>query len=177
MEMMFSMLALAVVAAISDLLTGEIPNPLILAGAALGFVLSVLNAGSPGPLMSLAGFGLGMLLLLPGYLLRFTGAGDVKLMATLGIFSGPGLLLQIFAAAVICGALFILLKAAWRLIRDPVPAFRRYGLMLQTLLYTKQLVYLPSAQGSLLKQRLPMAPFYALGCTIVLLLPLIEAGG
>lgn len=176
METLFPMLVLTVIAAINDLRDGKIPNSLILCGLVFGLALSLLHPAAPGPLLSLAGFATGFFLLLPGYLLRFTGAGDVKLLATLGIFSGPGMLLQIFAVAVIGGALFHLLRSVKRLTLNPRHHIRRYGLMLQTLLVTGQLSLLPAEEGSRPKPRLPMAPFYALGCLFALILPLLMPG-
>ncbi|MEJ2694161.1 MAG: prepilin peptidase [Candidatus Thiodiazotropha sp.] len=171
------MLLLVVVAAFCDLRSGRIPNPLILTGVTIGLVFAYFNKGTEGLLMALAGFGLGFMLVMPGYLLRFSGAGDVKLMATLGIFSGPGVILVVFAASVVAGALFILLKILWRFVSGRDRSFQRYRMMLQTLLLTGQFIYLSSEQEPVLKQRLPMAPFYALGCLMVTLLPLIGIGG
>jgi prepilin peptidase CpaA len=176
MENTLPMLLLVIVAAICDLQSGKIPNPLILAGVTFGLGFAFFNKGTEGLLMALAGFGLGFILLLPGYLLRFTGAGDVKLLATLGSFSGPVLVLEIFAISVVTGALFVLLKILWRAINGSDVFFQRYRLMLQTWLLTRQFIYLPSEQASVLKQRLPMAPFYALGCLTLPLLPLIGTG-
>jgi prepilin peptidase CpaA len=174
LEISLAILALVSAAAISDLRTRKIPNPLLLTGLILGLGLSLMTKGTDGLLSSLAGFGLGFALLLPGYLLRFTGAGDVKLLATLGVFSGPGMLLQIFVVSVLTGALFVLLRALWKIINDDGNAFtHRYKSMLQALLITGQFNYVPSDQESVLKQRLPMAPFYAIGCLSILVFPLL----
>jgi prepilin peptidase CpaA len=169
METLVPMLVLTVAAAVSDLRSGKIPNPLILCGLSFGIGLSLLSPASPGPLMSLAGFATGLLLLLPGYLLHFTGAGDLKLLATLGIFGGPGILLQVFVASAIGGALFYLLWNAKRLILNPRRLLLRYAFMVQTLLVTGQPIHLPCDAPPGPKQRLPMAPFYALGCLVTLI--------
>lgn len=176
MENTLPMLLLVFVAAICDLQSGRIPNPLILAGVTFGLGFAFFNKGTEGLLMALAGFGLGFILLLPGYLLRFTGAGDVKLLATLGVFNGPALVLGIFAISVIAGASFVLLKILWKAVKGTDGFFLRYRIMLQTLLLTGQFSYIASGRESVLKQRLPMAPFYALGCLMVPLLPLIGLG-
>jgi prepilin peptidase CpaA len=176
MENTLPMLLLVFVAAICDLQSGRIPNPLILAGVIFGLGFAFFNNGTEGLLTAFVGFGLGFILLLPGYLLRFTGAGDVKLLATLGIFSGPALVLEIFAISVITGALFVLLKIVWRTIKGAAVFFQRYRTMLLTFLITRQFIYLASGQESVLKQRLPMAPFYALGCLMLPLLPMIGIG-
>ncbi|MEH6824756.1 MAG: A24 family peptidase [Motiliproteus sp.] len=164
------LLMLAGAAAIIDLRSRKIPNCLLLAGLIVGLPLSILNGGTEGLLVSVAGFGLGFVLLLPGYLMRFTGAGDLKLLATLGVYTGPGMLLQIFAAAALCGASLVCLLALWaRLIRPKIggaSALQRYGVML-SLLMAGHRVYVPPAAGSVLSRRLPMAPVFAMGSVIV----------
>lgn len=82
----------------NDLRTRRIPNALVFGGAAIGLLLnSVLPAGDGlfiapfgaiGFLGALAGWAVGLALLLPMYALRALGAGDVKLMAMLGAFVG-----------------------------------------------------------------------------------------
>ena len=64
-----------------DLRTRRVPNPLTVLLAAIGvafaaFGISGLTVGA-----SLAGFALGLALMLPGHLIGATGAGDVKLFA------------------------------------------------------------------------------------------------
>ena len=177
LETTLAMLVLLAVAAISDLRSRKIPNRLILIGLVLGLALSVLTRGTDGLLASLAGFGLGFALLLPGYLLRFTGAGDLKLFATLGVFTGPGMLLQIFAASILTGATFVLLLALRKFFRARHGDFlRRYKGMLQTLLTTGHCAYVPpeAVTDSVLSQRIPMAPMFALGSVMVLGFSLIN---
>jgi prepilin peptidase CpaA len=179
-EITLAMLILVGAAAVSDLRSRKIPNRLLLTGLVLGLVLSVVSRGTDGLLASLAGFGLGFALLLPGYLLRFTGAGDLKLFATLGVFTGPGMLLQIFAASVLTGAIFVLLLALRNFFRTRHGDFlQRYKGMLQTLLATGQCTYVPSETSSvvtdsILSQRIPMAPMFALGSVMVLGFSLIN---
>jgi prepilin peptidase CpaA len=110
------MLLLVAIAAACDLLTGKIPNPLLLAGLVFGLCFTLLSRGPDDLLISLAGFGTGFVLMLPGYFLHYTGAGDLKLLATLGVYSDPGTILAIFATSVLAGALFILLKILWRVL-------------------------------------------------------------
>lgn len=85
------LLLLLFVAAWHDIRTRRIPNILVFPGAIVGVLLHVLfpqEMGGLGVLGSLAGWGTGLVLLLPLYLLRIMGAGDVKLMAMTGAFLG-----------------------------------------------------------------------------------------
>ncbi|MEJ2402987.1 MAG: prepilin peptidase [Candidatus Thiodiazotropha sp.] len=62
MENTLPMLLLVFVAAICDLQSGRIPNPLILAGVTFGLGFAFFNNGTEGLLMAFAGFGLGFIL-------------------------------------------------------------------------------------------------------------------
>jgi prepilin peptidase CpaA len=171
------MLLLAAVAAVYDLRTGKIPNTLLLAGLVFGLCFTLLNRGADDLLISLAGFGVGFILVLPGYLLRYTGAGDLKLLATLGVYSSPGTILVVFTISVIVSALFILLKILWNVLGRRVFFSSRDAVMPTAQLVPVQFDHRSSRLRPILKARLPMAPFYALGCTLFVLIQLIETGG
>ncbi|MEN3277732.1 MAG: prepilin peptidase CpaA [Massilia sp.] len=84
------LLVLVVSAAIIDLAIRKIPNLLLLGGwvGSLGLYCS---AAAPGAALgaALGGAFIGFALFLPLYLVRGMAAGDVKLMATVGLFLGP----------------------------------------------------------------------------------------
>jgi prepilin peptidase CpaA len=106
-----------------DLRSHRIPNKLILVGVVLGLGLNgLLPAGGgfngmvPGGLGWLAavkGLALGLAVLLPMYLLRTMGAGDVKLMGLVGSFLGPGDLIGALIATFIAGGVMALVVALW----------------------------------------------------------------
>ena len=87
---------LLLAATLSDLRTRRIPNALVLYGAVLGLGLRAMTPADaallpevdPGMLAGLLGGVAGLALLLPMYLLRALGAGDVKLMAMVGGWLG-----------------------------------------------------------------------------------------
>jgi prepilin peptidase CpaA len=93
------LMILLLAAAVGDIRTGRIPNWLVFGGALYGLLLNAFFSQHPhhtGMLFALGGMAIGLGALLPLYLLRVMGAGDVKLMAMVGVFLGPS---ATFAAA------------------------------------------------------------------------------
>jgi prepilin peptidase CpaA len=91
--------------ALIDLRTQRIPNALSAMAALLGLIAQVSLNGGPGLLSALAGAAIGLGMFLPFYLLRAVGAGDVKAMATVGIFLGAQATLLAVAFTLIAGAI------------------------------------------------------------------------
>ena len=77
------------ICAIIDYRTKRIPNWLTVPAAVLGLVYSALAPSGMGILWSLAGFAVGMSLLILPWLLGGGGMGDVKMLAALGAWLGP----------------------------------------------------------------------------------------
>jgi prepilin peptidase CpaA len=95
--------------ALVDLRTRRIPNALTFGFAALGIVLAALRLTPLTLVGSLAGFVVGLLVMLPGHLVGATGAGDVKLLAATGTLLGPtGVVLAFLYTALAGGVLAIL---------------------------------------------------------------------
>ena len=90
------LLAFVACAAYVDWRTSRLPNGLTLGGLACALVASLLPQGI-GPLDSILGAASALVLLFPLWMLRVTGAGDVKLLAMVGAFLGvPGIFFAIF---------------------------------------------------------------------------------
>jgi prepilin peptidase CpaA len=158
------------VAAWVDVRTRRIPNTLSLAAAGMGLLLFLASRGLPGLVQGLAGLGLGLALMLPGYLLRSTGAGDVKLMAAVGALLGPGGVLAAFALSYLAGAvtgLGLILVAAWT--QGAPSPIKRYAGMLRFLVTTGRFSYVPPAPGEAMAQRFPFAVSIAIGTTLAAL--------
>jgi prepilin peptidase CpaA len=95
---LLALVVLVLTAVVCDLRSRRIPNALVASGIALGFFIQTVApsggglfshpAGALGLLPALLGGLLGLGLFLPLYALRAMGAGDVKLLAMIGVWLG-----------------------------------------------------------------------------------------
>ncbi|MDC8758029.1 A24 family peptidase [Janthinobacterium fluminis] len=116
--------ALLAAAVWHDLRSRRIPNRLVFPGALAALALHTLLPaggglfGAPfgglGPLAALAGMALGLAALLPMYMLRAMGAGDVKLLAMVGAFLGPHAIVGAALGSVLAGGVLALAVALWQ---------------------------------------------------------------
>jgi len=105
-----------------DVRRRRIPNAVVFPGALAGLALHTLlpaGAGLFGTPMgglgfhdSLGGLALGLVVLLPMYVLRTIGAGDVKLLAMAGAFVGTAQVPLLVLATLVSGGLLALTHAA-----------------------------------------------------------------
>lgn len=112
-----TLIILLLVAGWRDIRYYRIPNTLVFSGAIIGILLHTLlpqYMGGLGLLTSLAGLGIGLVVLLPLYLLRAMGAGDIKLMAMIGAFVGPASMLIITVYVLLAGGVLALSVVLWR---------------------------------------------------------------
>jgi prepilin peptidase CpaA len=98
----------------ADVRTRTIPNLLTGPALVLGILLHLVLHGLPGAWSALLGAVVAGAILLPGWLMGYTGAGDVKLMAAVGAWLGyPGGLVAAIAT-LIAGGVIALFVAARR---------------------------------------------------------------
>ena len=90
-------------ATIIDLKTRRIPNVLTAGIFGLGVVLAATGLNGVSVPAAVLGAFLGLLLMLPGYMLGATGGGDVKLMGAVGAFTGPLMVINAFLFTAIAG--------------------------------------------------------------------------
>ncbi|MEJ1168042.1 A24 family peptidase [Variovorax sp. CCNWLW235] len=102
---MGGLFVLLVMAAVSDVRFYRIPNWLTFGGAVFAIIYGTFAARTPtaGAMNALGGLGTGFAIMLPFYVLRIMGAGDVKLMAMVGAFLGPQQTLQTILFTCIAG--------------------------------------------------------------------------
>ncbi|CAN5898640.1 prepilin peptidase [soil metagenome] len=100
-----ALMALAVLASVSDLRTRRIPNALTVTG--LGIALALRGAVGVEPLIAgLAGAAIALAPAVPLVALGGLGGGDAKLLAAVGAFVGPaGLPTTLFMTAIVGGAM------------------------------------------------------------------------
>ena len=100
------LLMVAILAAWHDWFQWRIPNRLLAAGCAAALMLAAFAPGSSGIVHSLAGGLLGFALIWPFYWMGGMSAGDVKLMATLGLFAGPAAVIEIALISFLIGGVW-----------------------------------------------------------------------
>ena len=150
-------------ATVIDLRTRRIPNVLTATMACLGLGLAAAGASGHSVGTALVGLCLGLVLMLPGYALGATGAGDVKLMAAVGAIVGPALVLSAFICTTIAGGVLALMVAVGR------------GRLGATLTQTGRLVAAPGAAPGEIKaataaSRFAYGPAIAAGSLVALLI-------
>lgn len=134
------LMVLLLIAAVSDIRTGRIPNWLVFGGALYALAYNAFFPLYPrdiGILFALGGLAVGLGAFLPLYLFRVMGAGDVKLMAMVGAFLGTWATIAAVLATLIAGGVLAVVLALWsghlvRLLRNVVMVCRGTMLSLAT---------------------------------------------
>ncbi|SDY66936.1 prepilin peptidase [Nitrosomonas sp. Nm58] len=112
-----TLLILLLLAALQDIRHYRIPNAVVFPGAITGVLLHTLlpqELSGLGILNALAGLGVGLAVLLPLYLLRAMGAGDIKLMAMIGAFVGPASMLNVTLYILLAGGALAIGVVLWK---------------------------------------------------------------
>lgn len=147
-------------AAVSDFRTRRVPNWLTLPAALGGLAFHTFAPQGWGFTTSLAGLAVGFALLLIPFLLGGGGMGDVKLLAALGAWLGPRLMLAAFAVSMVLATVITLAILAY-------VAVRRYVLDVEPENVTASGETVVQSPGYF-RQALPFAVPLALGTWLLL---------
>lgn len=103
------LLLLLITCAYTDLTKRLILNRVLLPAALFGLIYAGLNNGMSGLQQSLTGMMVGFLLLLLPFYLGGLGAGDVKMLATIGALQGPQFTIRAFIFSALVGGVWALI--------------------------------------------------------------------
>ncbi|MDC7697880.1 A24 family peptidase [Vogesella indigofera] len=95
-------------AVFTDVANRKIPNKLVLAGMVVGLLVQAFLPSGDGFLSAIKGLLFGFGLFLPLYLLHVMGAGDVKLMAMVGCFTGSPAIFGVVLCTLLAGGVLSL---------------------------------------------------------------------
>lgn len=162
-------LLVATVAAILDLKTKKIPNWLTFPAAILGVILQYMASGQAGAVSALEGWVLAVAMMLATRPFGWPfGMGDVKLVAAIGSFLGPGDVLIVFFWFFLSFA-----PVAWYRIAASLPWKGLIGAMPSFLkTHDPQLIINLDWSGFNKARKAPLlfGPFYAAGAFLAILL-------
>lgn len=160
------LLSILLPATVFDIKYRKIPNFISMSGWIIGPLLFALSDSLPGILSSVYGFLTIFGITIPFYMIRMMGAGDIKLMASIGAIVGIEYALPVLTGIVLSGGVMGLIVMVYQ--RVLVDAFRRYGGMVGISMTMKKPVYLEPNE----KEKNLVMP-YALPITIGTFLSLI----
>jgi len=109
-----AVVAIGVVACVTDFRSRRIPNVLTFGASAAAVVFWAVTAGLSGAGWSVGGWAVGCAVFMPWFLLGGMGAGDVKLLAALGAWAGPSAAVWMALYAGIAGGVFAIVVSLTR---------------------------------------------------------------
>jgi len=155
------LLILIVTCLITDLRERKIYNKVVFPAVAAGIVLNTAHFGLPGLRTSIAGLITGILIFLVPFALGGLGAGDVKLLGSVGALKGPLFAIYAALAAALIGGVLALLVLLWQ--RKLLSTLKRLGMAIFILLRGGG-----SSVAQLLLERTPYSSLIPYGLPIFL---------
>jgi len=154
------LLSVLMVAAITDIRRHRIPNWLTFGTLLTGLTLQFIFLGLDGVLSGMAGAGMGLVMLVPFFLLGGMGAGDVKMMAGVGSLVGFQTVIMAAAISLCLAGGYALALVVYR--GEWATTTRRYIVSIQS----RQ--YVAPESDSVARQRFPFALAIVGGTVIAL---------
>lgn len=108
------LIGIVAVATWVDIREHRIPNWLVATGLLMAGVFHALSPFGHGTGFAVAGLAVGMVALMPLYVMGTMGAGDVKLMGMVGAFLGTAAVLGAVLATLIAGGILALIASAYK---------------------------------------------------------------
>ena len=135
-----------IAASVNDLRFQKIPNLLTYPAMAIAVGSHVVMNGLDGLLFSTAGLALGIAILIIPYLMGGMGAGDAKLMGTVGAILGArGVFIAFLFTAIIGGVYALIVVLIKR--QHFKDFFTKQAATLKTFIFTKQFIPIPGDQN------------------------------
>lgn len=153
--------AIVIAALYKDLKERRIPNKLLLAGIVLGLGLHIYSQGVAGLLFGLKGFLVGLAIFFLPFAMGGLGAGDVKLLGTIGLLKGTAFVVVAAIGTGLVGgvlAVGLLLKQ-----KRLLASIKRIGLGIYIMLTGKSFVGLKTLDQAEYSDALPYGLAIALG--------------
>ena len=110
---LWATVVVVITAAVIDIFTRRIPNWLSLPFLVAGVAVNTVQGGMQGMVSSVAGIGLATAVMGVFWYLRGMGMGDLKLLAAVGAWVGPGQLILALVATGIAGGFLAVGYALW----------------------------------------------------------------
>lgn len=167
-------LVLAVWMAWGDVKTRRIPNYLTLGAALAGLGFQAGLHGWSGLGSGVLGMALGFAFLIAFYVMGGMGAGDVKALAALGAWLGPGRTFELFIYMALFGGLLSIVmlwrrKQLWSSLKQGGSSLKNWFLSYILLRPHKSLKRPPAADHAPLTGGIPYAVAMALGMAVLLM--------
>ena len=106
-------LVIGALACVTDLRSARIPNALTFGAVVAGVLFHLLAPQGQGAAVAGAGLVAGLLVFFPFFALGALGAGDVKLMAAIGVWIGWQPTLHVALYGALAGGVFAVVVAMW----------------------------------------------------------------
>lgn len=115
LELYLAVLVVVVAAATwVDIREHRIPNRLVAIGLLIAVIYHTMSPFGHGASFAIAGMAVGVSSLIPLYIMRTMGAGDVKLMGMVGAYLGTAAVISAVLATLIAGGILALIASAYK---------------------------------------------------------------